>query len=299
MYNLSSISKCFLCLAKNKIICILGIQNPHAMRLNIINQTLILTIALFLSSSLLNAQNRSVSTVDNKKMLHDFFSMEMVYPEKALENNISGDVRIIVEIDEKGQMIDYSISQSVDPEIDKEAIRIMKKICWLPALSNGKKVKGKQVLEIPFHVRKYKKQMKRRGYNQIPNLDLANDTNFVIYPFRKANSIPTPDFPNGKKLGQFLSEQLQYPEAASRLGIRGTVTLKFIVETSGNSSNVIVEKDLGGGCTEEAMRLLKLIRWIPAQKDGQPVRVGWSLDIAFQVNRSGVGQVTTPGNNGL
>ncbi len=245
------------------------------------------------------AQNSSPKPIDSKKMLAKFIEQEMVYPESDLKQKNPGKVRFIVFVDEKGKYTDFEISQGATPAIEKEAERLMKKICWEPALNNGAPVKGKQVFEIEFHPRKYKKFVKRRGYDRIPGFNTESDTNFQVLSFRKAQTPPKALFENGGNLGAFLAEQLRYPDAAARLGIRGEVKLSFIVEPSGNSSNVIVEKDLGGGCTEEALRLLKLIRWQPASLDGSPVRVRWTLNVAFQVNRSGVGDENIPSSPNL
>ena len=57
--------------------------------------------------------------------------------------------------------------------------------------------------------------------------------------------------------GKFIAENLKYPELAYTQNIAGDVELSFIVETSGRISNLEVVNPLGGGCTEEAIHLIK------------------------------------------
>jgi protein TonB len=81
----------------------------------------------------------------------------------------------------------------------------------------------------------------------------------------------------------FIAENLQYPEAAVKQNITGTVEIFFIVETSGRPSNVKVVQGIGAGCNEEAMRLAKLLRWQPGKIDGKKVRSEMTLNITFNL----------------
>ena len=76
----------------------------------------------------------------------------------------------------------------------------------------------------------------------------------------------------------------------------GTVTLKFVIEPSGRISNIVVDKALGGGCTEEAIRVIRLIRWNPAVINEMAVRSWICLDITFDIAKKSVGgSIPTPG----
>ncbi|MEZ4758938.1 MAG: energy transducer TonB [Flavobacteriales bacterium] len=54
--------------------------------------------------------------------------------------------------------------------------------------------------------------------------------------------------------------------------MQGPLKLESVVEASGVVSNAVALKDLGGGCTEEAIRMVRAIRWKPGIKDGRRVR---------------------------
>jgi protein TonB len=62
------------------------------------------------------------------------------------------------------------------------------------------------------------------------------------------------------------------------------VGVEFVVETSGNVSNLRAVEALGAGCDDEAMRLIRSMKWRPAFKNGQRVRSIMKLDIQFRLN---------------
>ncbi|MDP4227742.1 MAG: energy transducer TonB [Bacteroidota bacterium] len=92
-----------------------------------------------------------------------------------------------------------------------------------------------------------------------------------------------PDFPGGTDaLMNFLSENIKYPIPAFREGIQGTVSLRFIINTDGELSDIQVLRGIGGGCDEEAIRVVKLMpKWKPGLQNGKPVRVYYVLPIKF------------------
>jgi len=92
-----------------------------------------------------------------------------------------------------------------------------------------------------------------------------------------------PTFPGGEAaLYKWLGENLKYPEEAKELGIQGRVFVSFVVEPDGSTSNVVVKRGIGGGCDEEAIRIVKAMpKWGPGKQRGQPVRVQFNLPIKF------------------
>jgi protein TonB len=56
----------------------------------------------------------------------------------------------------------------------------------------------------------------------------------------------------------------------------------FIVERNGNFSGVRVVRGIGGGCDEEAVRVVKAMpRWKPGVLDGEAVRVQFLMPVRF------------------
>jgi TonB family protein len=81
---------------------------------------------------------------------------------------------------------------------------------------------------------------------------------------------------------KYLSENVTYPEEARAKGIQGTVFVTFVVETDGSVTDVRLLRGIGGGCDEEAIRLIEnMPNWIPGKQRGQAVRVQFNMPIRF------------------
>lgn len=90
-------------------------------------------------------------------------------------------------------------------------------------------------------------------------------------------------FPGGNEAwGKFLNKHLDYPKMAKRAGIQGRVYLNFVVDKDGNVSDIEVVRGIGGGCDDEAVRVLKMApKWNPGLQRGNPVKSRMSLYIHF------------------
>ena len=83
-------------------------------------------------------------------------------------------------------------------------------------------------------------------------------------------------------IGQ-LQQKVKYPEMARRAGIEGRVTIQFIVNEQGRVENPRVIRGIGGGCDEEALRVVSQAKFIPGLQRGRPVKVQFSLPIVFRL----------------
>ena len=94
-----------------------------------------------------------------------------------------------------------------------------------------------------------------------------------------------PEYPGGlNKLTDYLSKNIKYPQMARESGIQGRVFVNFVVEPDGSVSNVNVMRSLGGGCDEEAVRVVKnMPKWKPGRQRGKAVRVSYILPIVFKL----------------
>ncbi len=92
-----------------------------------------------------------------------------------------------------------------------------------------------------------------------------------------------PQFPGGDAARiKFLRENIEYPTMARDAGIEGTVYVSFVVEPNGAITNVRVLRGIGGGCDEEALRVVRnMPNWEPGRQRGRPVRVRFTLPIRF------------------
>ena len=100
------------------------------------------------------------------------------------------------------------------------------------------------------------------------------------------NLITPPSFPGGEAaLLRFLAENIRYPEMARQNNIQGVVTLRFLVKENGSISSITVLRDIGGGCGEEAARVLAVMpKWRPGfAEGGLPARVRYTLPVRFSL----------------
>lgn len=98
-----------------------------------------------------------------------------------------------------------------------------------------------------------------------------------------------PEFPGGMEaLYKFIQDNVQYPQLALDNGIEGKVYVTFVVEEDGSITNPRLLRDIGGGCGQEAIRVVKMMpKWKPGTKYGKPVRVQFNLPVSFtQSNES-------------
>ncbi|MBE7179486.1 MAG: energy transducer TonB [Mucilaginibacter polytrichastri] len=95
-----------------------------------------------------------------------------------------------------------------------------------------------------------------------------------------------PEFAGGfEAWAKFLRKNLRYPSSAVDNQVTGRVVVSFVVERDGSISDVKVVKGIGYGCDEEALRVIKKApAWSPGIQAGQPVRVQYTIPIAFQLN---------------
>ncbi len=94
-----------------------------------------------------------------------------------------------------------------------------------------------------------------------------------------------PEFPGGMEaLYKYLGESIKYPQVAKENNITGRVYVTFVVEKDGSIANPKVLRDIGGGCGQEAIRVVKAMpKWKPGKQRGKAVRVQFNLPVNFNL----------------
>jgi periplasmic protein TonB len=83
---------------------------------------------------------------------------------------------------------------------------------------------------------------------------------------------------------EYLQKNLKYPTQARRMGIEGTVIVVFVVNIDGSIQDLEVLRGIGGGCDEEALRVIKNApKWEPGKQRGKPVRVRMRMPVRFKL----------------
>lgn len=90
-----------------------------------------------------------------------------------------------------------------------------------------------------------------------------------------------PEYPGGpEEMMRFIAQNIKYPPIARESGIQGRVFVNFVVEPNGSVSNVKVLRGIGGGCDEEAIRVVQSMpKWTPGRQRGKAVRVSFNLPV--------------------
>ena len=218
----------------------------------------------------------------DKTVTHAFIQENLVYPTEALDEGRNGEVVVAFHVDEKGNGTGYHIVESFCKEAEANALDLVRKIRWSPATQDMKPVACDMEYTVEYKARTYKRYWKKHE-RITPPLSLECDTSYVIYDTHQLEEVSKPYFADGNNMSQFILTNLKYPEAAKVAELAGTVRLSFVVETDGNISNILIDQSVGGGCDQEAIRLLQMTHWIPAVKNGRYVRSHNLQDITFHI----------------
>jgi protein TonB len=133
----------------------------------------------------------------------------------------------------------------------------------------------------------------------VSNISFDKGTDDVVAPVATVNNQITeesdqpfiiveqmPQFPGGdNEMVKFIKLNLRYPALATEMGVSGTVIVNFVVERDGKITRVKVVRGIGGGCDEEAVRVVsKMPAWTPGKQGGKPVLVSFTVPFKFMLN---------------
>lgn len=246
---------------------------------------ILLLLSLALSLNPLRAQDVLPSApAGGKSQLKYFIDQELIYPKVALQTKTEGDCVLKYYVNEKGHISQVILLNKVSPECDQETLRIFNMIEWEPATKIGIPRADSGIFEIEFNLKKYAKLCRKRGYTVHLYPYEPMDTSGIIYYYRNLDKMPIPVFTNPAiNLSGYIAANLKYPDAAIKQNLSGTVKLGFVVEPHGKISNLKILSSLGAGCNEEAIRLVRLLKWMPGIKNELAVRTRMSISINFSL----------------
>ena len=202
------------------------------------------------------------------------------YSQAAKDKNISGRVFVSFVIEKDGSVSNVKVVRGIGGGCDEEAARVIKEMPkWKPGMQKGKPVRVNYMMPIFFKLDDGQpaKSVKKEKAN---NPDMTPDKNGVYQIVEEM-----PKFPGGEDaLMDYVSKNVVYPKEAQEKGISGRVFVGFIVEKDGSVSDVKVLRGIGGGCDEEAVRVISgLPKWKPGKQEGKPVRVSYQMPINFKL----------------
>ncbi len=127
---------------------------------------------------------------------------------------------------------------------------------------------------------------------EVMDLELDEDTEIEIVEIEEEEVVEEeiftiveqmPGFPGGDEaLFKYLGKNIQYPQLAADAGITGMVYVTFVVDKDGSVKDARILKGIGGGCDEEALRVVKSMpKWQPGKQRGKSVKVQYNLPVRF------------------
>lgn len=83
-----------------------------------------------------------------------FIQENLKYPIEAQKNKVSGRVFIQFDINSKGKVVNANVVRGADPDLDKEALRVVNSSpIWEPGLEDGKPVTVRYTFPIAFSLK--------------------------------------------------------------------------------------------------------------------------------------------------
>ena len=234
--------------------------------------------------------------------LMQFVASGIKYPEDAVEAGKEGRVFVSFVVEKDGLVSNVKVLRGVCYSIDEEAARVVRGMPrWKPGMKDGKPARVSYQIPIMFKLEEMDNKDKttvktvlvgdeEKGascrtstatYSDNPTLDKMKPNEDGVYQIVEE----MPSFPGGdQKLMEYIANNINYPQEARDKGIEGRVFIRMVIEKDGSVSNVKLLRGIGGGCDEEAERVIKSMpKWKPGMMKGEPVPVSYQIPINFKL----------------
>ena len=229
--------------------------------------------------------------------LYNFIYSNLRYPQSAMRYKLEGRVFLTFVVEKDGSITNVKIKRDIGGGCGHEAKRVVEMMPkWIPGKQNGKPVKVQFNLPIIFKLKDEDKAKHTDETSLLKNDSTSSDTIVkVIFDLESdeeteiilsIDPVETPpQFPGGEdSLYSFIYSNLRYPQEAIDNGIEGRVYITFVVEKDGSITGIKILRDIGYGCGEEAVRVLKMMpKWIPGKDHlGNIHRTQYNMPINFK-----------------
>ena len=111
---------------------------------------------------------------------------------------------------------------------------------------------------------------------------------------KEKNFIKKPTYEGGNTaLRQFIRENMRYPKLALASKVEGTVVIKFSISHNGDVVDAKVIAGLGHGCDEEALRIVRLLKFTVPKVRKVKVLYHKDIKINFRLPKAKVVEPTS------
>ena len=235
--------------------------------------------------------NEKDKTECSTKKMMEYIYANIKYPVEAIKNDIQGRVTLRFTVNTDSTISNIEVLRDIGGGCGEEAKRVIESmnslpLKWIPGSQGVRNVNVWYTLPIVF-----KLNNDQKNTNYPPN-------NFYSIPcdqgpiFPLCTNLPTRSEMaecSQMKMLEFIYSNINYPALAASHGLEGRVVLSFMVTTDGNIENVQIVNDIGGGCGEEAKRVIESMnnltqKWIPGSQNGKNINVWFTIPVIFKFN---------------
>lgn len=232
------------------------------------------------------------------KMLQ-FLYGQMKYPEQAKKAGLEGKVVVSFIVGKEGMINNVKIIKDIGGGAGDEAIRVVNTMNqlpdrWMPGRVDGKNVSVMYTLPFQFKLQNDQKSSEptlNQSSELLPTKEIFNVVEEAPrFPGCEAESTEDAKIKCAtEKMLQYLYTHVKYPLEAKNEGVQGKVVISFIVNEDGSISDAKIVREIGGGCGEEALKVVQSMnlmpeKWIPGKQKGKAVNVQYNLPIAFKLS---------------
>lgn len=230
--------------------------------------------------------------VGGMSKLMEYLSKNIKYPVEAQKAGKQGRVVVQFVVDKDGSILLPRIVRGIDPELDKEAIRVISTMPkWKPGFQRGKAVKVRFTVPVMFRLQEDSKEQPAYapvngqleetvavGYkSSTPDAKVEGDVFEVVEHM--------PEFPGGMPgMMQYIAKNLKYPVDAQTAGVQGKIVVEMIINKEGKITEPKVANPVHPLLDAEAIRVIRTMpKWKPGTQKGKPVNVKYSVPIMFRL----------------
>lgn len=215
----------------------------------------------------------------NYKIIYD---QEFYYPLEARNQGLEGEVKVSFMVGIDGLAYNFEVIESVSPELDSAFIKVLELCTYIPGNKDGRTSAMTMTKSNSFKIKKYDKLVNRRGYDQPPYHFTPYSESVKIVSYKQLQTPPKAYYKEKEvNVFEFIQNYIKIPDAAVKQGISGVVEIEFVIEPSGRLTNFKEIVGIGGGCTEEAYRLMGLMDWEPGKQNNEYVRSSYHIKVNF------------------
>ncbi|MFZ1525677.1 MAG: TonB family protein, partial [Saprospiraceae bacterium] len=224
------------------------------------------------------------------KML-EYIYQNLKYPQEARKNNVEGQVVLQFVVEKDGRLNDIKVVRDIGAGCGIAARQVIEnmnamKSRWIPGKQSGKDVRVLYTLPVKF---------KLEGSSVSKASATDNDKMMKNFPFmvtwKECAGVENfyERFPcSFKKTSEFIQTKVNYPEEAVKNKIEGMCQVRAYFDEKGKLIKAEIKEDIGFGCGQEALRVVKLIpEMSPALQDGIPTQGVLQIPVTFKLAKNG------------